>query len=107
MQKVLSELRKRCIGWLYLDRLFSRSKTWEKLGLKTPGFWPCFTLFWVLSPLKSLGLPPDPSDCGSECRGFKSHLPPQSSWLKIGSLVLHRRLTSLRCQEVAPRTSRG
>jgi len=24
---------------------FSRSKTWEKLGLKTPGFWPYFTAF--------------------------------------------------------------
>ena len=45
MQKVLSELRKRCIGWLYLDRLFSRSKTWEKLGLKTPVFPPLVALF--------------------------------------------------------------
>src|SRR6516225_3724787 len=30
------------------------------------------------------------SDCGSECRGFKSHLPPQSSRLKIGALVLFK-----------------
>jgi hypothetical protein len=55
-----------CLNSVEGTRYLNLGKTW----VKHLRFCLLFRGFSSTNPLKSLGLPPDPSDCGSGCRGF-------------------------------------